>query len=243
MRVVGWTSSPEEEKLQISAGLDNAAIASFPVIHLTADIVKLTLARFALALTLLLPAKASAQAAPGEVRLRPTDIIRVDLLREPDLSGEFAVDERGYVTLPLIGSQQVTEAAWTSLREALRSAYARELNSPEDVVLTPLRRVFVYGSVNKPGPVLAPVTASFAEAVALAEGASPEGDLRRIRVLRDGQTIVRRAAVESSVVGAGVQSGDQIFVDRRSWVDRNSGPALSAFVGLAGIVVTLIVSR
>ena len=187
---------------------------------------------------------ASAQAEPAaDVRLRPADLIRVTLLREPDASGDFVVDERGNVTLPLIGSQRVTESSWMALRDSLRAAYARELNSPDDVVLTPLRRVFVYGSVNKPGAVLVPVTASVAEAVALAEGASPEGDLRRIRVLRDGQTIVRRAAVESSVVAAGVQSGDQIFVDRRSWVDRNSGPALSAFVGLAGIVVTLIVTR
>lgn len=185
----------------------------------------------------------SAQAVSAEVRLRPSDLIRVQLMREPDLSGEFTVDERGFVTLPLIGRQQVAESAWPTLRETLRAAYARELNSPDDVDLTPLRRVFVYGSVNKPGPVLVPVTATFAEAVALAEGAAPEGDLRRIRVLRDGQTVVRRAAVESSVVAAGVQSGDQVFVDRRSWVDRNSGPALSAFVGLAGIVVTLIVTR
>lgn len=190
------------------------------------------------------PLLASAQADPAvELRLRPADLIRVTLLREPDLSGEFEVDERGSVTLPLIGSQRVTESSWATLRDTLRAAYARELNSPDDVIVTPLRRVFVYGSVNKPGAVLVPMTASFAEAVALAEGASQEGDLRRIRVLRDGQTIVRRAAVESSVIGAGVQSGDQIFVDRRSWVDRNSGPALSAFVGLAGIVVTLIVSR
>lgn len=241
--MVGWTSTPEREKLQISAGEDNAPSASFPVTFLTAPTVPSTLARLALAIVLLVPLRAAAQAVSAEVRLRPTDLIRVELLREPDRSGDFAVDERGYVTLPLVGSQLVTQAAWPVLRDSLRAAYARELNSPDDVVLTPLRRVFVYGSVNKPGAVLVPVTASFAEAVALAEGASPEGDLRRIRVLRDGQTLVKRASVESSVVGAGVQSGDQIFVDRRSWVDRNSGPALSAFVGLAGIVVTLIVTR
>lgn len=198
----------------------------------------------ALAVLVLAPLAASAQAAPAaEVRLRPADLIRVTLLREPDLSGEFEVDERGNVTLPLIGSQRVTESSWMALRDSLSAAYARELNSPDDVILTPLRRVFVYGSVNKPGAVLVSPTATFAEAVALAEGASPDGDLRRIRVVREGRTIVSRATVESALVAAGVQSGDQVFVDRRSWVDRNSGPALSAFVGLAGIVVTLIVTR
>ena len=50
-----------------------------------------------------------------------------------------------------------------------------------------MRRVQVLGEVTKPGVYLADPTVSLAGLVALAGGATPGGDLHRIRVVRAGQ--------------------------------------------------------
>jgi polysaccharide export outer membrane protein len=195
---------------------------------------------------LLLGTAAAGQAAPAApaapVTLRPGDVIQVQLPREPDLSGEFVIDERGFVALPILGLRAVTGSPWPIVRDSLLAAYAHEL-AESSVGLLAFRRVFVFGSVTKPGVYLADPSLSLAGAVAMAGGATAEGDLRKLRVVRDGETILARAPIDSPLAAVGVQSGDQIFVGRRGWFDRNSATAVSAFVGLAGVIVTLIIFR
>ncbi len=194
------------------------------------------------ALCLALPLHAAAQErASAEFTLRAGDVIEVFVWREELLSGEFTVDERGYVSLPAVGAQRVTHAPWATVRDSLRAAYARQLRDPE-VRLTPKRRVFVLGFVTEPGAYLVDPTVPIAGAIALAGGASSEGDLHRVRVMREGEVLIRRASVESPLAQSDVRSGDQIFVDRRSWFDRNSTFLVSAMISVASIVVTIILT-
>jgi polysaccharide export outer membrane protein len=188
-----------------------------------------------------LGAQASGVAAPT-FALKPGDVVEVFLWREQTLSGEFPVDERGYVVLPVIGSRAVTGAPWPQVRDSLLAAYARELRD-QSVRLTPKRRIFVLGFVQEPGAYLADPTVPIAGAIALAGGASGDGDLRRVRVMRDGAVFLDGVSLESPLALADVQSGDQIYVARRGWFDRNSPFFVSAMVGLAGIIVTLIVAK
>jgi protein involved in polysaccharide export with SLBB domain len=194
---------------------------------------------------LTLAAQLSAQGVEVSSTQRPLmagDVIEVFHWRDSLISGEYAVDERGRVLLPMIGTWTVTGTPWPVLRDSILLAYTRELR--EDAVqLTPKRRVLVLGFVRQPGPYLVEPTISLAGAIALAGGASAEGNLQRVRVLREGAVLLDRTSIESPRIAEPVQSGDQIFVDRRGWFDRNSPFFVSALVGLAGIVVTLIVAR
>jgi polysaccharide export outer membrane protein len=159
--------------------------------------------------------------------------------REGDLSGDFPVDEVGRVTLPMLGVVKVEGLQWYALRDSLLSLYSRQLRNPS-VMLTPLRRVQVLGEVPKPGNYLADPTLSLAGLVALAGGATAGGDLHRVRVVRGGKTIVKSASVESILLTADVRSNDQIFVDRRAWIERNGAFVASALISTAGILVALI---
>jgi polysaccharide export outer membrane protein len=201
---------------------------------------------FALLLSLVaaapLAGQATAPASPATFALKPGDVVEVFLWREQELSGEFPVDERGNVVLPVIGSRAVTGAPWPEVRDSLLAAYARELRD-QSVRLTPKRRILVLGFVQKPGAYLADPTVPIVGAIALAGGASPDGDIERVRVMRDGAVLIDRVSLESGLALADVQSGDQIYVSRRGWFDRNSPFFVSAMVGLAGIIVTLIVAQ
>jgi polysaccharide export outer membrane protein len=171
--------------------------------------------------------------------LEPGDVVRVTVWREKDLNCDCHVDEAGRLTLPLLGTSTVTGLAWENLRDSMLAHYSAQLRNPS-VVVTPLRRVQVLGEVTKPGVYLADPTVSLAGLVALAGGATPGGDLHRIRVVRGGQTIIQSTSVESLLLDAGVHSNDQVFVDRRAWVERNGAFVASALISTASIVVALL---
>ena len=171
-------------------------------------------------------------------KLEPGDVVRVEVWREKDLKCECRVDEVGRLTLPMLGVINATSILWTDLRDSIQTGYGRQLRNPS-VTLTPLRRVWVLGEVTKPGPLLADPTLSLAGLVAMAGGATPGGDLHRVRVVRGGQTIIESASVESLLL-LGVRSNDQVFVDRRAWIERNGSVVASVVLSGAGILITLL---
>lgn len=181
----------------------------------------------------------SASAAhPRRFNLGPGDIVRVKIWREKDLDGEFQVDEAGRLTLPLLGPLIVTNLDWVPLRDSLLALYRKELKAPA-VTLTPFRRVYVLGEVMKPGMFLADPTISVAGLVAMAGGATPNGDMHKIRVVRMGKSVVEKGSIETQLL-AEVKSDDQIFVDQRSWFARNSTFVASAAISIASIMVALV---
>ena len=176
---------------------------------------------------------------PDGFVLSPGDILGVLIWREPSLGGQFYIDENGDVTLPMLGRVRAAGIPWRDLRDSLMVAYSRQLRTTS-INLQPLRRVYVFGEVSHPGTVLLEPTLSFAGAVAMAGGAGPDGDLRHIRVVRDGKTLRTDVPVESLFVGAALKSQDQIYVGKKPWFDRNSAFVAGAALSLASIIVTVI---
>ena len=194
------------------------------------------------------PAAAAQAGVPAEpaaprsepVSLQPGDVVKVDIWREKDLSGEFPVDEDGTVVLPLIGERRVMGMNARDLRRQLESDY-RELVRNPSITITPLRRINVLGEVRQPGIFNVDPTVSLVGAVALAGGHTPDGNLRDVRVVREGTVIRSRPALGTSLQDLDVRSGDEIYVGRRSWLDRNSPAALAAAVSLVGSIVTTLI--
>jgi hypothetical protein len=77
----------------------------------------------------------------------------------------------------------------------------------------------------------------------MAGGAAADGDLTRVRIVRNDVVLAERVGIDSPEAGQAAMSGDHIYVGRRGWFDRNSAFMVSAIVGLAGIVVTLLVAN
>ena len=181
-------------------------------------------------------------AAAQEAALRPGDAILVEIWLEKELSGEFPVALDGTVTLPLLGRQRVVDLPVTALRDTLIAKYQHYLRNPS-ISVTPMRRVSVLGEVHKPGLYGADPTLSLAGVVALAGGSTPQGDLNRIRILRDGVVLRERVGAGETLSGANVRSGDQIIVEQRSWLSRNSQFLVGALLSLATTVATTLILR
>jgi polysaccharide export outer membrane protein len=175
----------------------------------------------------------------SELTLERGDVVRVAVWREPDLSGDFPVDEHGRLTLPLLGGFAVTGQPWQAVQDSLLALYAEQLRNPS-VTLVPLRRVSVLGEVMRPSQYLVDPTTSLAGVVAMAGGATPLGDLHRVRVMRNGQVVMRSASIDGLMLQSGVHSNDQVFVDRRSWMELNIALVASATLSAASIIVALL---
>lgn len=168
-------------------------------------------------------------AAGPAASLRPGDLLRLRIWREPDLSGDFPVDETGAVTLPRLGAVRLDTIPADSLRPRLVQAYQTYLNNPT-IEVTPLRRVAVIGAVLKPGLYPVDATMTVADVLALAGGASPNGKTNKVELRREGKRLAGDIDLGSSVAATSLRSGDQLYVPQRSWLARNTW-AISAAVG------------
>jgi polysaccharide export outer membrane protein len=145
------------------------------------------------------------------------DQIRIITFNEPGLSGEFGIDDSGYVALPLIGpvaaEGMTTRGLAAKLTEALHQKNL--LNDPSIVVeVVKYRPVFVLGEVQHPGPFPFVPHMTMLSAVALAGGFTPRAVKTRAEVVRSetGAAVKARLDPESPV-----QPGDVITVFERTF--------------------------
>jgi polysaccharide export outer membrane protein len=195
---------------------------------------------FTLAFALLI---AALGAVPAVLRaqdfvLKPGDAVRLSVPREQDLTGNFEVDLQSVVTFPLIGRVEIAGRPWSQVSAQVMTALRRELREP-GITLTPLRRVYVLGAVNKPGSYFLEPTMTLSGAIAAASGAVAEGTSKRVRISRGGSTFDTFAPEGTQLSDIPVESGDRIFVMRRGWLERNGNFLASAILSLTGIIVAI----
>lgn len=186
-----------------------------------------------------LPAPAVVASAPADA-LRPGDVIRLSIWREPDLSGEYTVDKDGVVTFPKVGTQRVTEVSPDSLRASLVSAYRVYLRNPS-IDVTLLRRVNVLGAVQKPGLYPVDPTMTVADVIALAGGATSLGDPRKVELRRSGGSRATVVAAASKLADSPLRPGDQLYVPERSWMARNPGVVIGAVSTLVTLAAAILI--
>tara|TARA_Y100000588_G_scaffold365716_1_gene430688 strand:- start:76 stop:687 length:612 start_codon:yes stop_codon:yes gene_type:complete len=172
--------------------------------------------------------------------IRPGDVVRLTVLRQAELSGEFPVNQFSTVVLPLLGEYDVTRESNRSLREKV----IRDLQlirSVRGIELVVLRRVRVVGEVNQPGVYQLDPTMNVADAVANARGRTELGEEGKVVLRRGGQVVDADLRLDMSISESEILSGDEIFVPRRSWIDLNLGEVVAGVATLSGIIITLLV--
>ena len=174
--------------------------------------------------------------------LRPGDLIKLRIWREPDLSGEFPVDEYGNVNFPLIGAVSVEHESRETLLRKLVSSYGKSLeNLSMDVTF--LRRIPVVGGVRTPGLYPIDPTMTVGDAVALAGGATAEARHAPIRLVRSSQIIIPDVDPALLVSELPLIKGDQFFIPPNdSFLDRNPwviGTVIQSIITLTAAIITV----
>ena len=187
-----------------------------------------------------LPAQAAPDtAAARNAVLRPGDMVRLRIWREPLMSGDYRVDESGTVVFPQIGAVAVGLLSTDSLRMLLVSIYSAQLRDPS-IEVTVLRRVNVLGAVRNPGLYHVDPTMTVADVMAMAGGVNSDGNPDRIELVRQGQRVSVRLSQQSLLAESPIRSGDQLYVPQRGWLTRNATVVASVVTASAVLVTTLI---
>ena len=171
--------------------------------------------------------------------LRPGDIIKLSVWREPTITGEYVVDERGRVSLPFLGEIEVAGLQRDVVRDRIRNTFAASIQDLS-MQLIFLRRVAVGGAVRTPGLYPADATMTVGDLVGLA-GGSNSGQARwRVKWLRDGRVLDQNVSPARFLSGIDLQPGDQLLVPEPSWLSRNIGIVISS---VTTITVALVISN
>jgi protein involved in polysaccharide export with SLBB domain len=187
-------------------------------------------------------ASPAAQAAPGADTadvLRPGDIIKLTIWREPSFSGEFVVDAEGVAVLPRLGPTPVAGVPTDELRTRLRSELERYLRNPS-IEIVFLQRITIHGAVMRAGLYPVDPTMTVLDAVALAGGARHDGRMDRIKLIRGGREIAEIRTAETPVGDLSIRSGDQLFVPELGWFRRNSGLVATGISAMTSLAIALI---
>ena len=167
--------------------------------------------------------------------LEPGDALKLNFWREPELSGQYEIDEAGMTVLPLLGARDVTTLPAGELKRRLTDAYNQEIRNQE-VQITLLRRVRVLGEVNQPGLYYLDATMTLGDAIALAGSVTGQGKQNDIRIVREGREVNSNLSL-SELALEQVTSGDEILVPERSWFSRYGAILIGATISAVAFLV------
>ncbi|MGB6687385.1 MAG: polysaccharide biosynthesis/export family protein [Terracidiphilus sp.] len=160
----------------------------------------------------------------ADLKLAPGFLVTLDVLDDPDFDGDFRVDQRGDLALPILGSIHVDGQTASEAREQIQQRLLKDgiLNSPQvnlTVVEYAASEVAILGEVTVPGryPLLAP--RSLTDVLALAGGltvaAGNEIQISHTGTAPQSETIHFSKATSAKVVqDTIVHPGDTVQVKR-----------------------------
>jgi protein involved in polysaccharide export with SLBB domain len=197
---------------------------------------------FALALLLgsvVLPCSAQNPSAP---LIRPGDVLRVAVWREPALSGDLVVSMDGTVSHPIYRELNVNGKTLPEVEVGFRQVLSRLSNNPQ-FVIEQLVRIDVAGEVRVPNLYLVSPLTTISQVVTLAGGATNEGKRDQVRVTRtDGEIIVDLTQNEG-FAQAPVRSGDHIYVERRRSIFRDYIAPIASVAAALTAVANIILNQ
>jgi len=141
-------------------------------------------------------APTTAVAAPATPRyvIGPDDVLQIVFWREKDLSGEVIVRSDGRISLPLLNDVVAAGRTPEELRTALIAGASPFLADPNATVVVKesrSRKVFITGSVERPGPYALTGRTTVIQLIAMAGGLKEFADKKNIVVMRgsDGRQV------------------------------------------------------
>lgn len=185
----------------------------------------------------MLPLLSVAGVAQQDYRLRPGDVVQIEVLEDASLNRTAIVLPDGQISLPLAGSIRAAGRSLAQVQSALAAELAPSFATPPTVFVTlsalaerpppgPPRTIdiFILGAANSPGRVEVPPNSTLIQGIAAGGGLSPFAATKRVqlrRVDRNGQERVYQFDFDAAERGGGaglatrLVDGDVIFVPQR----------------------------
>jgi polysaccharide export outer membrane protein len=142
------------------------------------------------------------------------DRVQVSVYNDNDLTGEYEVDERGSIVMPLVGAVELQGQTLRQSEQTLtaRIRGTRTLRDPRVAVgIVRYRQIYVLGEVQRPGSYPYFPGATVIRTVATAGGFTVRAKQDRIRVYRASGSTNAPEVISDGLI----QPGDVIVVTER----------------------------
>jgi protein involved in polysaccharide export with SLBB domain len=157
--------------------------------------------------TLQQPSQTTQTIRMAEYRLAPGDRVRVTVLSDPELSGEYEIDSAGMISPRMAGRLQVVGLTTAEIEELLRNRYRADgllRVARLSVDLVARRPFYILGEVGRPGSFPYVSGINVAQAIAIAGGFTRRASKARMTIQRFNQTQgMEETVTEDSPVGPG----------------------------------------
>ena len=177
--------------------------------------------------------------------LRPGDAVKIAVFRDTELTGEYLIDSRGQLQIPGLGVIQAAGLDPDQLKTSIRQALIQLGTTNPQISVQPLVRVSVLGEVR--APALYPVDPgiSLIQLLTIAGGPTPNANLRRTRVVREGR--VFEVDLESALTGSAsgrivLYSNDVVVVPKKTGFTRETLQFVLGLTTTALSIATLIIT-
>jgi len=172
--------------------------------------------------------------------LKPGDMVKIAVWRDPEMSGDFVVGADGALRHPLYQQVQVAGVPLHVATDRLRQFLTKYQTDPQ-ITVQPLFRVVVGGEVRTPNLLSLPPETTISEAIALAGGPTSEAKLTDVKVVRGGKEYKFDLTNPDAVwANAPIESGDAVVVARRGSFFRDVFLPLVGIIGSAASIVNVI---
>jgi polysaccharide biosynthesis/export protein len=160
-----------------------------------------------------------------EFVIGPSDALRINVWKNPELSGDARVRPDGTITIPLVGDIEAAGKTPGQLKTEIArrlAAYVKDENAAVSIAVTEVNsyRFTVSGNVEHAGIFTSRYYVTIAEAIALAGGLNKFASPRKLVVVRQQPGGVRRIPIDFNRISSGehpeenlaLLSGDTLFV-------------------------------
>ncbi|MFH1806722.1 MAG: polysaccharide biosynthesis/export family protein [Pseudomonadota bacterium] len=164
--------------------------------------------------TFLLMTSPALHARQNPYVLGPQDRLRIVVFGEPDLSGEFSLDDIGQISMPLIGLVALGGLARQDAEVLIASRFSQGyLQNPSvSIDIIAYRPFYILGEVNNPGAYEFATGLSVLKAVAIAGGFTYRANESRFDLVREqGDTVTELTASPITLI----QPGDILRIRER----------------------------
>ncbi|MCI4643747.1 MAG: polysaccharide export protein [Hyphomonadaceae bacterium] len=142
------------------------------------------------------------------------DSLRVNVFGEPELSGDYAVDGTGAISMPLIGTVEVAGMTVTEFQDTIEARLADGyLVEPRvSAEVTSFRPFYILGEVNRPDEYAYTSGLTVMNAVAAAGGFTYRANRKDVFIRSEGEPQERRVTLTTTTQ---VRPGDTIRIGER----------------------------
>ena len=159
----------------------------------------------------------SKQRSTGKLPFKAGDGVLISTFPDTTsfIHGIYAIDDQGYIELPITGKIKITSMSIDDLKKYIQTNFRSYLRSSSGVYVKPLVRISLLGGFQRPGLYYVDYNSSLWEAIRLVGGPVNEEGIYKMHWQRDGEEkgddLTSLFEKGISLKKMGFKSGDQIW--------------------------------